>query len=87
MLINHKEKSLEDYQEFCKKYLHPKKSLEQRQVKVLSLIWALIQIFFRYGNKEIYFHICGYKDTWDCPMEAEGLSVRMTPCGMKVTLW
>jgi hypothetical protein len=87
MLINHKEKSLEDYQEFCKEYLSHEKYLEERQVKILPLIWALIQIFFRHGNQRVYFHICGYEKTWDCPMEAEGLSVRMTPCGKKVTLW
>jgi len=85
-MINHKEKSLEDYQEFCKKNI-PEKSLEQRQLNVLTLIWALIQIFFRHGNQEIYYHLCGYKNTWDCPMEAEGLSVRMTNCGKKLTLW
>ena len=87
MLINHKEESLEDYQEFCKKFQSDEKSLEQRQVRVLSLIWGLIQIFFRHGNQRIYFHLCGYEKTWDCPMEAEGLSIRMTNCGKKLTLW
>jgi len=84
MMINHNEKSLLEYQDFCK----DKPSLPDSHVKVLSLIWGLIQIFFKYGNQEIYYHLCGGgSDTWDCPMEAEGIGVRMTKMGKKVTLW
>jgi hypothetical protein len=83
MMVNHSEHSLQEYQEFCK----GKPSLPESQVRVLGLIWGLIRILFRHGNQEIYYHICGYHDAWDVPMEAEGIGVRMTNTGKKVTLW
>lgn len=85
MMINHNEHSLLEYQNFCK----DKPGLPESHIKVLSLIWGLIQIFFRHGNQEIYYHLCGSESTpdWDCPMEAEGIGVRMTDMGKKVTLW
>ena len=89
MLINHCEKSLEDYQNCGKNKRNNLLSLEKRQIKVLQLIWGLIKILFRHGNQEVYYHICGSlgKDAWDCPMEAEGLSIRMTKNGKKLTIW
>jgi hypothetical protein len=81
MLINHNEKSLKEYQSFAKK------SNLMNQMTTLQLIWGLMQMLFRHGNQKIYYHICGYEDTWDCPMEAEGLGLRKTGTGEKLTLW
>jgi hypothetical protein len=84
MLINHNENSLQEYQDFCKN----KPELPESQIKILDLIWGLIRVLFRHGNQEIYYHICGGNyDTWDVPIEAEGIGVRMTNMGKKVTLW
>jgi hypothetical protein len=60
-----------------------------KNLKLLTLMWRLLKIFFRYGNQEIFYHICGSlgKDCYDVPMDAENVEVRLTKCGPKVTLW
>lgn len=58
-----------------------------KTLRLLTLIWRLFKIFFRYGNQEIYYHICGHPDSWDCPMEAENVEVRQTLLGPHVTIW
>lgn len=84
MLIQN-EKSFEEFQSFGKK--DPEEPM--KQIRALSLIWALIMVLIRHGNIEIYYHLCGSyaKDSWDCPMEAEGIAVRMTNTGKKLTIW
>jgi hypothetical protein len=58
-----------------------------KNLRLLTLIWRMVKIFFRYGNQEIYYHICGSSGDWEVPMEAENVEVRLTGCGPKVTLW
>jgi hypothetical protein len=83
MKISHNEKSMKEYQESFR----GKKNLPESQIRVLDLIWGLIRILFRHGNQKIFYHLCGQGDTWEHPMEAEGIGVRMTQLGKKVTLW
>jgi hypothetical protein len=60
-----------------------------KHLRVLMLMWRLMKIFFRYGNQEIYYHVCGSigEDAYDVPMDAENVEVRLTRCGPKVTIW
>ena len=87
MLLNHCEKSHEEFQNFGEGL--KEESYKKRQCKILSLMWSLFKVLLRHGNQEVYYNICGSigNNSWDCPMEAEGLSIRMTPCGKKLTLW
>jgi len=59
---------------------------KNKQIRLLRLIWRLVKIFFRYGNQEIYYHICG-SNSWDVPMEAENVEIRQTLTGPHVTIW
>ena len=63
-------------------------SQARKDLKLLTLVWRLIKIFFRYGNCSIYFHICGSlgKDYYDTPMNAENVEVRIH-YEPKVTIW
>lgn len=58
-------------------------------IRILGLIWRLLRILFQYGNQEIYYHLCGTvgDGSYDVPMEAENVEVRLTNCGPKVTIW
>ena len=60
-----------------------------KYLRVLPLIFKLIIAFFKYGNDEVFFHICGNqaRESWDCPMNAEGLEIRHSGCGPKITIW
>jgi hypothetical protein len=46
-----------------------------KNLRIIPLIWRLLKMFFRYGNQEIYYHVCGDigKDCYDCPMDAENV--------------
>ena len=63
--------------------------LLHKDMKLLTLVWLLLKIFIRYGNQEIYYHVCGSigEHCYDVPMEAENVEVRLSDCGPKVTLW
>lgn len=68
----------------------PRWTREKHDVKymrVLPLIWRLIKIFCCYGNKTVYYHLCGDHSCYDIPMEAENVEVRLSNCGPKVTIW
>ena len=56
-------------------------------MKILTLIWRLVKIFFRYGNQEVYYHICSANGAYDVPMDAENVEVRLTNTGPHVTIW
>ena len=58
-----------------------------KDMRLLTLMWRLLKIFFRYGNQEIYYHICGSGSAYDVPMNAENVEVRLSNCGPKVTIW
>lgn len=60
-----------------------------KEMRLLTLLWLLLKIFFRYGNREVYYHVCGSlgENAYDCPMEAENVEVRLSNCGPKVTIW
>lgn len=47
-----------------------------RQIKAIELIWLLIKILFRYGNAPIFYHICNSSNSFNCPMEVEGIEIR-----------
>ncbi len=58
-----------------------------RQIKAIELIWLSIKILFRYGNAPIFYHICGHIESMDCPMEVEGIEIRMWYSEEKVTIY
>jgi hypothetical protein len=58
-------------------------------LRLLPLMWKLILAFFKCGNCEIHYHLCGAhaEDSWDCPMEAENIEIRHALTGNKLTIW
>jgi len=57
------------------------------QIRLLTLIFILIGKFFRYGNQHVFYHICGHRDSYDNPIEAEGVEVRESYCGPRITIY
>jgi len=57
------------------------------QIRLLTLIFILIGKLFRYGNKPVFYHICGNPDCYDNPIEAEGVEVRDSFCGPRITIY
>ena len=59
-----------------------------KNMTIWHLIWQLLKIFLRYGNLEVYYHICGSsgEGAYDHPMNAENVEVRLT-YEPKVTIW
>ena len=48
------------------------------QKRIIPLMWGLFCMLIRYGNKPVYYHICG--DSKSYPMEVEGIRVRKDSC-------
>jgi hypothetical protein len=61
-------------------------SIKLKNIRLLTML-RLLKIFLRYGNAEIYYHICGSYGEWDVPMDAENVEVRHTLTGPHVTIW
>jgi len=56
-----------------------------KQLKITTLIWMLIKLLFARGNNIVFYHCCG--GVKDCPMEIEGIEVRETLTGDKITIY
>lgn len=57
-----------------------------KQLTIISLIWLLIKMVFKEGNDYVYYHCC-HKDSFDCPLEVEGIEIRKTLVGNKITIY
>lgn len=57
-----------------------------KQLRILNLIWLLIKIFFIKGNDFIFYHCC-HEGSKDCPLEVEGIEIRKTLVGDKITIY
>ena len=57
----------------------------QTQIRIVRLIWLLIKMLSRKGNALVYYHCIG--GAWDCPLEVEGIEIRSTLLGDKVTVY
>jgi len=59
-----------------------------KQLHILGLIWVLLLKFLRHGNLPVFYHICGHDNSWNNPMEAEIVEIRIGSGGEKrLTLW
>uniref|UniRef100_A0A6M3IMC0 Uncharacterized protein n=1 Tax=viral metagenome TaxID=1070528 RepID=A0A6M3IMC0_9ZZZZ len=58
---------------------------QYKQLKVMGLIWLFIRILFSRGNVPVYYH-CP-ESAMDCPLEVEGIEIRETLLGDKVTIF
>lgn len=59
-----------------------------KQLTVLQLIYQLTKMFLRVGNVSVYYHnYYNPEDTWDCPMEVEGLEVRKAKSEDMLTIY
>lgn len=57
-----------------------------KQLKILNLIWLLIKILCIKGNDFIFYHCC-HEGSEDCPLEVEGIEIRKTLVGDKITIY
>jgi len=59
------------------------------QLRLFTLIWKLVLVYLRHGNLPVFYHICGSigAECKDTPMEVEGVEIRETGLGPKVTIW
>ena len=47
-----------------------------KQIKVIKLILLLLKILITRGNALVFYHMCGRPDSFDYPMEVEGIAIR-----------
>lgn len=59
-----------------------------KPIKLIRLVYLLVCALFRFGNVDIYYHICRSEDSFFNPIEVETVDMRIDKYGQKkLTIW
>jgi len=56
-------------------------------ITIVKLILELVLVAIRYGNQKIFYHICHPDASFEYPMEVEGVEIRESLSGSRITIW